>query len=92
MKLSNLCTSGGLPASCVYTVAFTDDTSGSTDSSGTGSSSSSNPSSSGEDSRLITSQVYSIDDEILKVLGFPREAWEPEPPLRFCGMAFHATR
>ena len=69
VKLSNLCTSGGLPASCVYTVAFTDDTSGSTDSSGTGSSSSSNPSSSGEDSRLITSQVYSIDEKTRVMTG-----------------------
>lgn len=64
-----MCTSGGLPASCVYTVAFTDDTSGSTDSSGTGSSSSSNPSSSGEDSRLITSQVYSIDEKTRVMTG-----------------------
>lgn len=72
VELSNLCTADGLPASCTYTVVFTDDASEPSGSSGAGSSDSSggsDPSSGEEDSGLITSQVYTIDEETRVMTG-----------------------
>lgn len=63
VQLSNLCTSGGLPASCVYTLTFTEEASEPADSSGADGSDSSEPSSGGEDSGMITSLVYNIDEK-----------------------------
>lgn len=66
VELSNLCTAEGLPASCIYTITFTEEASESPDSSGTDNSGSS---AGEESSELIASQVYEIDGKTRVLTG-----------------------
>ena len=68
VELSNLCTAAGMPARCVYTLTFTEESSEGPGSSG-GDSGSSGGSSEEEESGRITSEVYDIDPKTRVMTG-----------------------